>query len=57
MIEVGIGLVEYDQERIAEYRTSKPDALALAGRKARAALSNSGGITLRQCQNHFVRAG
>ena len=47
-VEIGVRLVEHDQERVAVERAGQRDALALAGRKRRAALADLGLVALRQ---------
>ena len=56
-VEVGVGLVEHDQERIAVERPGERHALALAGRQRRAALADLGLVAVRQLQDHVVHAG
>ena len=41
-VEIGIGLVEHHQERIAVERARERDALRLAGRQRRALLADLG---------------
>ena len=47
-IEIGIGLVEHDQERLAVERARERDALPLSGGQRRAALADLGLVAVRQ---------
>ena len=55
-VEVGVGLVEHDEERIAVERAGQADALALPGRQPGAALAEPGVVALRQAQDQLVHA-
>ena len=56
-IQIGVGLVEHEQERVAEHRPRQADALLLAGRQRHAALPDSRRIAFRQAQNDVVDTG
>ena len=56
-IEIGIRLVQHDQERIAIERARQRDALALAGRKHGAGFADLGVVAFRQPHDHVVHAG
>ena len=56
-IEIGIGLVEHDQERIAIKRARERDALRLAGRQRAAMLADDGLIAVGQIDDEVVNAG
>ena len=53
-IQIGVGLIEHEQERIAEHRPRQPYPLLLAGRQRHAALPYSRRIALRQAQDDVV---
>ena len=56
-VEIGIGLVEHHQERIAVERPRQPDQLPLSGRECRAAVADPRLEAVRQAQDHLVDAG
>ncbi len=56
-VEVGVGLVQHHEERVAVEGAGEADALALACREAGARLAEAGVVTLRQTQDQVVRAG
>ena len=56
-VEIGVGLVEHDQERIAVERAGQRDALPLSGRERRAAFADLRVVAVRQSQHHLVHAG
>ena len=55
-VEVGVRLIEDDEERIAVQGPSQPDTLALAGRKPVPAVTEFGIVTPRKVQDHLVDA-
>ena len=57
IVEVGVGLIQHHQHRVAIHRTRQTDALALATRQQMARLTNGRVIALGQAQNHLVQAG
>ena len=57
LIEVGVGLVEDDEARVAEHRARQPDALALPARQPHPAVADVGVVTLRKMPDHLVRMG
>ena len=56
-VEVGIRLVEHDQERIAVQRPRQRDPLRLAGRQRRALLADLGVVALAHLDDHLMHAG
>jgi hypothetical protein len=56
-VEIGIGFVEHDQERIAIKRARQRDALRLAGGQRAAVLADIGLVTVRQIDDEIVNAG
>ena len=56
-IEVGVRLVEHDQERLAIERARKRNPLPLPGRQRSAAFADIGLIALGQTQDEVVHAG
>ena len=56
-VEIGIGLVEHHQERIAVERARQPDQLPLPGRECCAAVADPRLETVRQAQDHVFDAG
>ena len=56
-VEVGVRLVQHDQEGIAIERPGQRHPLPLTCRKDIAALANSGFVTLRKTHDHGVHAG
>ena len=56
-VEIGIGLVEYHQERVVIERARQRDALTLPAGKHGAAFSDLGLVTLRQPQDDLMHAG
>src|ERR1700730_14463635 len=56
-IEIGVGLVEHDEEGIAIERARKRDALGLARREGGAALPDKGVIAVLERDDHVVDAG
>ncbi len=56
-VEVGVGLIEDDQERLAVDGARERDALALPAREDRPFLADPGVVAVGQPQDHFVRAG
>jgi len=50
-IQIGIRLVEHDQEWIAVKRARERDALALSGRQGRSTLADIGVVAFRQTQD------
>ena len=55
-IEIGIGLIEHDQKRIAEDRARQTNPLPLPRGQRHAALADSRRITLGQPQNNVMYA-
>ena len=53
-VEIGIGFVEDDQERIFVKRTCERDALALAAGQEASGFADAGLIPRRQTQDHIV---
>ena len=56
-VEIGIGLVEHDQERLAVERAGERDPLLLAGRQRRPALAELGLVAGGQVDDQVVHAG
>ena len=56
-VEIGVRLVEHDQERVAIERARQRDPLPLSGRKRRPAFADLGLIAVRQAQDQLVDAG
>jgi hypothetical protein len=56
-IQIGIGLVEHHQERLAVERTRQSNSLLLAGGERSAAFANLGLVAVRQMQDHLMDAG
>ena len=56
-IEIGVRLVEHDQEGMAVQRPRQPDALRLPGRQGRALLADLGVVTFTHLDDHLVHAG
>src|SRR5437667_10183378 len=56
IIEVGVRLIENDEEGIAVESARQRDALSLPAGKSLSALANFGVIALRKPQNHVVGA-
>ena len=56
-VEVGVGFVEHDQERIAVERARKRDALRLAGGQRSAAFADLGLVAFGQADDQVVHAG
>ena len=56
-IEVGIGLVEHEQHRIAKERARQREALALAGRQPRAGFAERRVVAVGQAQDEIVDIG
>src|SRR5205814_8143166 len=54
-IEVGVRLVEHDQERVAVERASERDALRLSGRQRAAVFAGDGVIALGQVDDGTVQ--
>ena len=57
VVEIGVRLVEHDQERVAIERARQRDALALSARERFAAFADRGVIAVRQPEDQLVRAG
>ena len=55
-IEIRVGLVQYDQERIAVERASERDALRLSGRERAAVIANHGVIAVGQVDDEIMDA-
>src|SRR5262249_14634108 len=53
-IEIGVRLVQYDQERVAEHGAREPDPLPLAGRQQGAALTDVSLVSVWEAQNHLM---
>ena len=56
-IEIGVGLVEHDQERLAVERARERDPLPLSGGQRRAALAEFGLVAGGQADDQVVHAG
>ena len=56
-VEIGVGLVEHDQRRVAEEGARQRDALLLAARQRRAVALQHGLVAARQLADHVVHAG
>ena len=56
-VEIGVRLVEHDQERIAVERARQRHALGLAGRERRALLADLGVVALAHLDDHLMHAG
>ena len=56
-VEIGVRLVQHDQEGVAIQRTRKSDALTLAGGKGSTRFPDLRVVAVRQPQDHVVRAG
>ena len=56
-VEIGVGLVEHDQERVAVERARKRDALALAGGQHRTLFADRGSVAFRQTDDQVMDAG
>ena len=57
VVEIGVRLVEHDEERIAVERAGQADALALAAGQAGTALADLRLVAVRQAQDHLVDVG
>ena len=57
LVEIGVGFVEHQQERIAVERARQRDALALAAGQRRPAFADPGVVAGRHPQDHVVGAG
>ena len=55
-VEARVRLVEHDEEGVAVESAGQRDTLALAAREDRSALADPGVVTVRQLQDHLVRA-
>ena len=56
-IEVGVGLIQHDEKRIAVKGAGERDALALSGRERCPVRAHLGLVSVRQPQDHLVHAG
>ncbi len=55
-IQIGVGLIEHHQSRVAVQRTGQRDALFLTAGQASAIITQPRVVALRQAQNQFVYA-
>ncbi len=55
-IQIGVGLIEHDQKRIAEHRPRQPDSLPLPRGQGHAALADPRRIALRKPQDYVMHA-
>ena len=55
-VQIGVGLVQHDNARIAVQGARQADALALSAGKGRALVADLGVVALGQGQNHFMHA-
>jgi hypothetical protein len=53
-IQVGVGFIKNEQNRIAEHRPRQPDTLQLACRQAMAAIADPCVVAVRQANDHVV---
>ncbi len=57
LVEIGVGLVEDNESRIAKYGTGQSDSLALTTRQPHAAIADVCVIALREMLDHLVGMG